>query len=353
MTTENKTELTKDAKAFQNTLKEFLKTLPSEGAPIKVPVSVILIDEDFNARKSSNYSASKDEVDASNTRNRESTQQAMTQMDELALDIKNRGLDHFPVVRPQVMPDKSVRLVLVSGFRRMKAIKDILKWSEVMVNVKEMSEKDAHYANLAENMARKDLKPYEVALKVMDLRTRFNEAAKKVGERLNLSTSYVNFLTRIIEQGHSRLLRLWADGKFPGVLTVDNLYKWSALTTDEQIEAFNDARVSKGFDEEGNEIKDSDDQSKGPKVPAAPNKETIKDALARARGGVKGKDPKNLAGVIAALTWVLGESDTLDGWYDPKAEKEAIEKRAKAEKAREAARKAAEKAESLAKEAGI
>lgn len=328
-----------------------LKNLPTDGVVMEIPMSCIVRDNDFNARLAENESATKDELQSHKVM-ASSTQQAATQITELAEQIRRDGLLTPLTVRP--LENAPGKVSLVAGFRRHSALQ-YLKAENVRVLIKDMSEVGARIMNLAENMARKDLKPYEVAKSMRTLKMDHGLSYQKIGELLGCTKGYVTFLQTILDKGHPRLLRFWADGKFPGVLTVDNMYQWaSKLNSDEQVAAFEDVRVRKGFDAEGREIERSAEEKaaanangKGPK---APNESTIRDALARAEGGVKGKSKEVMAATIAALRWVLGEVGTLDGWYDQQAEKEAIAKREKVNKAKEKARKAAEEAAKLESE---
>lgn len=331
---------------------KMLKNLPVEGVSMEVPMSVIIRDDAFNARLTKNESAGKDELEGSKSHN--STQQGATQLTDLALQIQRDGLLTPLTCRPD--PKAPGRLSLVAGFRRHSALQ-LLKAENVKVFIKDMSEVQARITNMAENVSRRDLKPYEVAARCKQLRDEFNMPLKSIGAQLGFTQSYVSFLTAILEKGHPRLVRMWSEGKFPGVLTVDNLYKWaSKLTSDEQISEFEDLRVVKGFDVDGNEVQESAEQkakreAEKSKAPKRPSDATLKDALAEAESGnVKGVAKERMAGIIEAIRFMMGETPTLGGWYDPAAKKEAVEKREKALKAREKAKKAAEEAAKLESE---
>ncbi len=327
-----------------------LKNLPTDGVMMEIPMACIIRDETFNARLLENESAKKDELESHKLMG-SSTQQAATQITELADQIRRDGLLTPLTVRP--IENAPGKVSLVAGFRRHSALQ-YLKAENVRVLIKDMSEVAARITNLAENMARKDLKPYEVALAMRKLRDDHGMTYQKVGEQLGCTKGYVSFLTTILDKVHPRLLRFWQAGKFDGVLTVDNMYKWgSKLTSDEQIAAFEDVRVAKGYDADGKEIVRTEEEKKAAaagKGPKAPNESTIRDAIARAEAGVKGKSKDSIAATVAALRWVLGEVGTLDGWYDPAAEKEAIAKREKVTKAKERAAKAAAEAAKLESE---
>lgn len=314
-----------------------LKNMPPDGIIMKVPFHAIVRDDSFNARTSP-LSATQDEL-ASDKYKATSTQQGAQLITEMADQLRRDGLLSPLIVRP-LYDEKGIpngKLFLVAGFRRHAAI-DVLKWEDVTVNIKEMSESQSRIVNLAENVARKDLKPYEVAMRMKLLRDEFSMPMKTVGAQLNFSQTYVSFLTNILEKCHPRLLRLWADPKWQPVLTVDNLVKWSKLSSDEQIQAFEDVRVSKNLTEDGEPGPEKTPEEKAAAAAAsagrikAPPSATIKDALARAESGVKGKSKDYQTAMVAALRWVLGETGSLDGWYDPAAEKEKIAKREKMEK---------------------
>ncbi|MFA6095868.1 MAG: ParB/RepB/Spo0J family partition protein [Candidatus Paceibacterota bacterium] len=337
-------------KRFNSTI----KTLPAEGVMMEVPMSIITRDDSFNARLTANLSASKDEL-ASHKAMGATTQHGATQITELAAQIARDGLLTPLTCRPD--PAAPGKLSLVAGFRRHAALQ-LNKAENARVLIKDMSEVQARIINMAENVSRRDLKPYEVAIRMKLMRDDFGMQLKAVGTQLGFTGGYTTFLTTILDKGHPRLIRLWGEGRFQGVLTVDNLYRWaSKLDSEEQIKEFELARVSKGFDEEGNEIELAEGEEKEKKGkdtgPKKPGEAIIAACLNRAlAGGIKTVSKDRLEGAIAALRFVAGEVATLDGWYDPAAEKEALEKQEKVVKAKAKAAKAAAEAQKLESELG-
>ena len=318
----------------------------SGGYEKMISLSDIIVDEDFNARDKSNYSAQDSELDTKNKEARHSTEQGSTQLNELAQSLARQGQQQSVLLRPM----KNGKFFLVAGFRRVAAAK-ILGWNTIRAFVKEMTDKEAALHNLTENLARKNLKPYEVARKCKDLRGQYGMTLEEIGKDLAFSKSYVGFLTKIIDKSAPKLWTYWTKGKYPGVLTVDNLYSWSSLSETEQMERFYD-EIGKGkkvYDEDGNIVILSDEdkklraeQAKAEKLGkiTPPKKEHIENALSRVTGGIKGHTKEYCAGAMDVLRWILAETETCGDWYNPKTESETEKANALVKKATEALEKA-------------
>lgn len=81
---------------------------------------------------------------------------------ELAESIKANGLVQRPTVRP-VVTNGVEQFEIVAGERRVRAMRDVLEWSDIPVNVVTMSDAEASAAMLVENVVRVDLNPIEEA----------------------------------------------------------------------------------------------------------------------------------------------------------------------------------------------
>ncbi len=106
-------------------------------------------------------------------------------LDELAASMRELGLQQPPKVRPN--PDGAPLWLLVFGERRLRAARDILKWTEIAVLVDEdLAGDDAGAATVVENLQRRDLHPMDEARGIALLRrqgTSIKNVAKRLGRR--------------------------------------------------------------------------------------------------------------------------------------------------------------------------
>ncbi len=106
-------------------------------------------------------------------------------LDELAASMRELGLQQPPKVRPN--PTGAPLWLLVFGERRLRAARDILKWTEIAVLVDEdLASDDAGAATVVENLQRRDLHPMDEARGIALLRrqgTSIKNVAKRLGRR--------------------------------------------------------------------------------------------------------------------------------------------------------------------------
>ncbi len=304
-----------------------------QGEPMRLDVKSIIIDPKFNART------------------------VMDGIERLAEDIKRNGQD-TPVL---VKPDKDGRYFLLAGFRRMAAFK-LLKAGTVMAVVKTPeTDLDAYLINLRENIARKSLTSYDVAMRCLLLRDKYHMSGEKIGEVVTksiragdnaegepLTGKYVNQLIRAASVLPDKVLSAWKDPNHPrhAVATTDNLKKLSAgdMAKREREEMWE--TLSMGKAEEIASGKRAPQE--GEKRIHKPGEAIIKLALKALSDSHAGESYKD--GVNASLRWVLGLARTIPQVYDHEAVKRAEKDRKAAEKEAEKARKereAAEKAEKI------
>jgi len=105
---------------------------------------------------------------------------------ELAASIRELGLQQPPKVRPN--PTSSTQpWVLVFGERRLRAMRDILKRTDITVLVDEdLASDDASAATVVENLQRRDLHPMDEARGIAILRGQgasIKDIAKRLGRR--------------------------------------------------------------------------------------------------------------------------------------------------------------------------
>jgi len=107
-------------------------------------------------------------------------------LDELAASIRELGLQQPPKVRPNPAGGKQP-WILIFGERRLRAVRDILKWTEIAVLVDdEMAGEDASAATVVENLQRRDLHPMDGARGIAILRSQgasIKDVARRLGRR--------------------------------------------------------------------------------------------------------------------------------------------------------------------------
>jgi len=108
-----------------------------------------------------------------------------TALEELAASIRELGLQQPPKVRPNAAG--SPPWVLIFGERRLRAVRDILKWTEITVLVDDaMAGENASAVTVVENLQRRDLHPMDQARGIAILRgqgTSIKDVAKRLGRR--------------------------------------------------------------------------------------------------------------------------------------------------------------------------
>jgi len=108
-----------------------------------------------------------------------------TALEELAASIRELGLQQPPKVRPNGAG--SPPWVLIFGERRLRAVRDILKWTEITVLVDDaMAGENASAVTVVENLQRRDLHPMDQARGIAILRgqgTSIKDVAKRLGRR--------------------------------------------------------------------------------------------------------------------------------------------------------------------------
>ncbi len=295
-----------------------------QGEPVRVSLKSISIDPSFNARS------------------------IMDGIDRLAEDIKRNGQDTPVLVRPE----KGGTYFLLAGFRRMAALK-LLKAPTVLALVKTPeTDMDSYLINLRENIARKSLTTFDVAMRCKLLRDRFKMTGEQIGTLVTksiragdneegepLQPKYVNQLIRAATVLPEKILTAWKEPSHPrhAVATTDNLKKISAgdMSKKEREEMWEGLALNKA-----NEIASgSREPQEGKERIHKPGPKVIQAALKSVPDSRAGESFRD--GVTAALRWVLGMSKTIPNIYDPEAVKRAEKDRKDAEKAKEKAKEEA------------
>ena len=105
-------------------------------------------------------------------------------LEGLAETIKREGL-----IQPVVL-DYSGNLI--AGFRRFKAITEILKWKEIPAIRKAVTKENRILIQLLENVQREDLTDYEYAVNLKKLKESENASDEELGKMIGKSKKWVN-----------------------------------------------------------------------------------------------------------------------------------------------------------------
>jgi ParB family chromosome partitioning protein len=131
-----------------------------------IPLEQVLADDDFNCRGTISVFSVK----------------------ELADDIRITGLTHAVVVKP--ITETSFKLV--AGFRRFLACKS-LGWTTIPCNImSSLSDEDAMFINLSENIQREQLNIRQEAEAIKRIKEKFKiKNRKKIGDKLSKGEGWV------------------------------------------------------------------------------------------------------------------------------------------------------------------
>jgi ParB/RepB/Spo0J family partition protein len=339
-----------------------MATLP-ELTNARIPLDQIHVDANLNSRKS--------EISAETVK-------------ELAQAIKAQGLMHPPtvIVGAQLGPSwKKHPYVLIAGFRRFAALSLALKQTESDFRLapKTWGIREAFAANLAENLGREDITPYELALRCKEMRDKQGmtgpEIAKAVrahdpepGSHKPLTEGHVNNLMRVLDKVDGSLLEHWraqhpkASIRFMFELAAidekrKQIVRWRRACG-EDIDDDGNPRVtaSGGADGGAGDVEGGTDDGGEPSI-KRPTRSRILAALDAVKEAVEkhGLDPDDAEAMTIALEWCaggmrddLGEAVKLD---NRKKEAAPAAPKTEEEKAAAKAAKAAERLAAKAKEA--
>jgi ParB/RepB/Spo0J family partition protein len=159
---------------------------------------------------------------------------------ELADDIAAHGLLQNIVVQERVHPPKdgkpgSVEYILAAGFRRFTAVSKRLGWKKVPVKCIDGGDYELKMANLRENIGRKDVRPYEVAVRCVEIKKEYGKSGKQIGEEVGFSKSYVNNLIRIVEKLHPKVLTAFKHNDSHE--SIQRYYQLAGMSPDDQVQA--------------------------------------------------------------------------------------------------------------------
>lgn len=144
-------------------------------------------------------------------------------------DIAKRGLIQYPVVRPLVNGNFKYRVV--AGFSRILALR-VLRWKVISCMVRECTEEDASFLNLAENLTRKDLNFIQEAEAVRYIGCKYpNLTDEEIGQRLGQNRNWVK--VRLFALNFPDEVK---DVVAKGLMTYDQItYCFKLKTSNEQL----------------------------------------------------------------------------------------------------------------------
>lgn len=269
------------------------------------------------------------------------------------------------------------KFYLIAGFRRFTAIKalynaevekhkegvkgaDPTKYQSIRAQVVRGDDRlSIRILNLVENLARKDLSPYEVAEACVKLQ----EAAKPdklsgndIADKIGLSRQYVGNLLTNMAKLHPKIKAHWMRNH--PACTTGNLNSWRSLEPETQMELF--IKACGGKEPEDVDVEETEETSasakeetaKVAKEPSRPGVATLQDAIAavKAADGIK---PEEKKAMLVALEYAAGERKTLGKFFDAEKAAEERKKVSQRERAQAALAKLKEREAKLKAEAGL
>jgi ParB family chromosome partitioning protein len=137
---------------------------------------------------------------------------------EIVDNIDSIGLKRPITVSRRKGPDGD-RYDLVCGEGRIEAFK-LLGASEIPAVVIEADENECLVMSLVENIARRKHRPIDLMQEIGSLAKR-GYTDKQIADKTGLSPSYVNMLTKLLEDGEERLVAAVESGLIPLSLAID------------------------------------------------------------------------------------------------------------------------------------
>ena len=254
---------------------------------MKIPIHCIIENHDFNCRKINPETEDYDKIA------------------DLAKQIKNDGL-LSPVMVREIPEDRRDEgqlesYELVFGFRRMAAVRS-LGQDSIMAQIWEGKDEDMYFINLAENISREDLEPWEKAMRYSELKNNLGISGGQIAARLGIGKGHVNNLIRIIEEGNPKIIALWKQGH--GKAKTDALIKKVILKEANHDEQWENWLVHADLvpESEGPPPGEDDGEPKAKPEPTRQSKKHLENALNAAKGNEKHSE-EYLSGVVAALKW--------------------------------------------------
>lgn len=230
---------------------------------------------------------------------------------DLSDDIKvNGNIQPMTVI---LTDDPETPYQVKEGSRRWAAF-SILEPEYVDVRIIPFAgELDQELIGLAGNLDREDLRPYEIAARLAQIKDEHPDAADNtIATRIGRSKSYVQNLLRMYNGLHPKVLKEWENGH--GMATTDNLGK--LVKIEDKDEQWDRWRVLCGDIEEGGDDGDDDEGGEGEEK-GAPKRNAKKAAgqlLAAILADKTMKEKQTFA--VQCLQYVVGARKTVPAGID-------------------------------------
>ena len=186
-----------------------------------IPVSEILVDWNENGR---------------------STKPKADELTDLKESIRKHGQQN-PVVIRKVKEDKGkYRAVLVSGYNRAEAVRLLNEEGvdvPLLCTVQNVNEYEGFLLNIEENLRRRNLSPYDIAIQIRKLKDTFGKTNEEIAEIYNRPSRWVNEHYRLLGLDQKTL-----NGVHDGRITLRAALELVALPEDQR------KVVAKELDEE-------------------------------------------------------------------------------------------------------
>jgi ParB family chromosome partitioning protein len=128
-------------------------------------------------------------------------------------NISNLGLKRPITVARRAEPSDSKPYDLVCGQGRLEAF-IALGQTEIPAIVREASKEDCFLMSLAENIARRQIRPLELLREISNLRDR-GYSTTDIAKKIDVHKSYVAGITHLLKNGEERLLSAVEKGRMP------------------------------------------------------------------------------------------------------------------------------------------
>lgn len=133
------------------------------------------------------------------------------------------NIDAIGLKRPITVSRRSgadgIRYDLVCGEGRLEAFR-LLGAAEIPAVIIEATENDCLVMSLVENIARRKHRPIDLMQEIGNLSKR-GYTDKQISDKTGISPSYVNMLTKLLEQGEERLISAVESGLIPLSLAIE------------------------------------------------------------------------------------------------------------------------------------
>lgn len=133
--------------------------------------------------------------------------------DEIVVNIKRIGLKKPITVTPRPGPDGAEHYLLVCGEGRLKAFRTLGE-TKIPALVVDVNDEDAFIMSLTENIARRHCRPLELLSGIEHLRAK-GYSGKDIATKTGLTTTYVQGILLLLQQGEQRLIVAVERGEVP------------------------------------------------------------------------------------------------------------------------------------------